>query len=193
MGPGPAFQDALRYALDLHRRQLRKGGAVPYAAHLLGVAALVLQFGGDEEQAIAGLLHDAVEDQGGLPTLEAIRARFGARVARLVEGCTDSHEDPKPPWRRRKEAYLARLPGEPAEVLLVSACDKLDNARAILSDLRAVGPAVWERFAGGRDSLWYYRAAADALARAGRGSPAARVALELDRVVREIEALAAAS
>jgi (p)ppGpp synthase/HD superfamily hydrolase len=186
---GPRFRQALDLALELHGAQRRKGGEVPYAAHLLGVAALVLQSGGDEDQAVAALLHDAVEDQGGRPTLERIRAAFGERVARIVDGCTDAYGEPKPPWRPRKEAYLDRLAVEPAEVLLVSACDKLDNARAIVADLRQLGPAVWERFAGGRDSTWYYRSVARVLARAGRGTPAEPVAAELSRVVDEMERL----
>ena len=186
---GPRFRQALDLALDLHGAQPRKGSAVPYAAHLLGVAALVLQSGGDEEQAMAALLHDAVEDQGGRPTLERIRAALGERVARIVDACTDTDVEPKPPWRPRKEAYLARLRGEPPEVLLVSACDKLDNARAIVADLRRLGPAVWERFSGGRESLWYYRAVAGVLAQAGRGTPAEPVAAELSRMVDEMERL----
>jgi (p)ppGpp synthase/HD superfamily hydrolase len=191
MEPGPRFREALTLALDLHQGQRKKGGEIPYVAHLLSVAALVMQWGGDEDQAVAALLHDAVEDQGGRPTLERIRAAFGERVARIVDGCTDAYGEPKPPWRPRKEAYLARLAGEPPEVLLVSACDKLDNARAIAADLRRVGEAVWARFAGGRDSLWYYRRAAEVLAAAGRGTAAGPVAEELRLVVDELERLAA--
>jgi len=190
MVTGPRFRQALALALDLHQGQRKKGGEVPYAAHLLGVAALVMQSGGDEDQAVAALLHDAVEDQGGRPTLERIQAAFGDRVARIVDGCTDAFGEPKPPWRPRKEAYLERLAGQPAEVLLVSACDKLDNARAIVADLRLLGPAVWDRFAGGTASLWYYRRVAEVLAAAGRGSAAAPVAAELARVVDEMERLA---
>ena len=152
---------ALQTAHALHAKQLRKGTDIPYFTHLMNVASLVLQFGGDEDQAIAGLLHDAAEDQGGRATLERLRLAFGDRVAEIVDGCTDAWEEPKPDWRPRKEAYLEDLAKKPRHVLLVSAADKLDNARAINADLRAVGPALWTRFSGGEQSLWYY----DALAR----------------------------
>lgn len=153
------FNDALFYALELHASQVRKGSGVPYIAHLFGVTALVLEDGGDEDQAIAALLHDAVEDQGGLQTLHEIQGRFGDRVAHIVEGCTDSYTNPKPPWRERKERYLEHLPEADPDVLLVSLADKLYNARTILSDLqRTHGDEVWSRFKGGKDgSLWYYR------------------------------------
>ena len=187
-GPEPRLSarvaDAFALALELHRDQARKGGRVPYLAHLLGVAGLVLAHGGDEGEAIAALLHDAVEDQGGAPTLAAIRTRFGDRVAEIVDACSDSDTVPKPPWRARKEAYLARIAVEPASARLVSAADKLDNARAILTDYRQVGEALWDRFHGGRDgTLWYYRALADAFLAAGPPVLAA----ELDRTVRELE------
>ncbi len=182
---GPRFREALLFALDLHRGQTKKGGEVPYASHLLSVASLVLHFGGSEEQAIAALLHDGPEDQGGRRVLEVIGRRFGTAVADIVDACTDTYDAPKPPWRPRKEAWLGRIPALPREALLVAACDKLDNARAILADLRSLGPRVWERFAGGRDSIWYYRAAAEALRRAGAG-PACD---ELDAAVRAIERL----
>jgi (p)ppGpp synthase/HD superfamily hydrolase len=139
------FKDALDYALELHNDQQRKGSDTPYAAHLLAVASLVLEDGGDEEQAIAALLHDAPEDQGGLETLEAIRQRFGDRVADIVHGCTDTYESPKPPWRQRKENYLEHLQIAPEEVRRVSLADKLHNARSILTDLLRSGEVVWER------------------------------------------------
>jgi (p)ppGpp synthase/HD superfamily hydrolase len=151
------FKDALDYALELHGDQQRKGSDTPYVAHLLAVASLVLEDGGDEEQAIAALLHDAPEDQGGLETLEAIRQRFGERVANIVHGCTDTYETPKPPWRQRKESYLEHLRIAPEEVRRVSLADKLHNARSILTDLLRCGEDVWVRFNGGKDgTLWYY-------------------------------------
>jgi len=146
---GDRFTDALAYATGLHARQRRKGTDVPYIAHLLGVAAIVLEDGGDEDEAIAALLHDAVEDQGGQPTLAAIRARFGARVAEIVLGCTDADTVPKPPWRWRKEQYIAHVRHASASVRRVSLADKLHNARAILHDQRQIGDAVFARFAGG--------------------------------------------
>ena len=151
------FEKALVYATRLHNGQSRKSTPIPYIAHLLAVTAMVIEWGGDEEIAIAALLHDAVEDQGGLSTLEEIRGLFGDRVARIVEACSDSYEIPKPPWRERKEKYIHRLRGEGHEVLLVSLADKLHNARSILRDLRSMGPSALDRFRGGRDgTLWYY-------------------------------------
>jgi GTP pyrophosphokinase len=160
---GEAFGEAFRFAHRLHADQRRKGpDGVPYVAHLVGTSSLVLEAGGDEEQAIAALLHDAAEDQGGEDVLEEIRERFGERVARIVDGCSDTLEHPKPPWRERKEAYLASLPGKPVDVLLVSCADKLYNARAILRDHRRVGDALWERFdASAEATAWYYRGLLD--------------------------------
>jgi len=153
------YDDALVYAADLHRTQLRKGSAVPYIAHLLSVSSRVLSAGGNEVQAIAGLLHDAAEDQGGQATLDEIRGRFGNGVAEIVADCTDAWIDPKPPWRPRKEAYLTKLPHKPASSLLVSLADKVDNAEAIARDHDEIGDAVWERFSGGKEgTIWYYRA-----------------------------------
>ena len=173
----PRFGEAMTFALFLHGGQERKGSRVPYMGHLLGTAALVLHFGGDEDQAIAALLHDSAEDQGGLPTLEAVRRAFGGRVAGIVRRCSDTFEDPKPEWRQRKEAYLRRLASETAPVLLVSAADKLDNARAIVADLRAIGgrrreearKGYWHRFNGKRDgTLWYYDRLVAAYSRVAR-------------------------
>jgi (p)ppGpp synthase/HD superfamily hydrolase len=183
----PRFEEALIFAAQLHAHQTRKGTDIPYIAHLLAVTGLVLENEGSEDEAIAALLHDAVEDQGGAATREEIRRRFGATVAEIVDGCTDSDVNPKPPWRRRKEGYVARLRAASPSVRLVSAADKLHNARTILADFRASGEPVWERFTGGRDgTLWYYRALTDAF-RAGASSPLVE---ELDRVVTEIEQLA---
>ncbi len=178
------FLDGLAYATQLHVRQARKGTRVPYVAHLLGVASIVLVEGGDEDMAIAALLHDAVEDQGGKPTLREIERRFGKRVARLVEACTDADSFPKPPWQDRKERYIAAIRHEPADARLISAADKLHNARDILADYRQHGEEVWKRFRGGREgTLWYYRALVDAFRAAGGN----RLVDELDRVVTELE------
>ena len=181
------FEQAMVTAKRLHDEQRRKGTEIPYVAHLLAVASLVLEHGGSEDQAIAALLHDAVEDQGGLETLERIRADFGDDVAAMVEQCTDAYGEPKPPWRQRKERYVAALPAKSAEARLISAADKLHNARAILSDYRDLGDDLWSRFRGGKDgTLWYYRALADGFSAHGPVSLAA----ELARVVAELEALA---
>ncbi len=153
------YEEALQYAARLHTSQVRKGTSIPYLAHLLTVSALVLEDGGDEDQAIAALLHDAVEDQGGLETLQEIERRFGRRVARIVAGCTDSFETPKPAWRGRKEAYLEHLSSATSGELRVTLADKLHNARAIVSDLKANGALTWKKFKGGKEgTLWYYRA-----------------------------------
>lgn len=179
----PRFDEALTFAVDLHREQPRKGTGVPYVSHLLSVAALVLEHGGSEDQAIAALLHDAVEDQGGRPTAERIRERFGDLVADIVDGCTDTDISPKPPWRERKEAYLARVRREPAHVRLVSAADKLHNARTMVTDLRIHGPALWERFNAGRDeTLWYL----ESLVAAFREAGSMPIVEELARTVAEL-------
>lgn len=181
------FTEALIYATQLHANQVRKGSGVPYVAHLLGVASIALEYGANEEEAIASLLHDAIEDQGGAATREEIRRRFGDTVTAIVDGCTDSETIPKPPWRQRKEAYLAHIPTAAPSVLLVSASDKLHNARSILKDYRELGESVWERFKGGREgSLWYYRALVEAF-RQVWSSP---LIDELHRVVSELEQLA---
>jgi GTP pyrophosphokinase len=179
------FEDALAYTARLHRAQDRKGGSVPYIAHLLAVAALVLECGGTEDEAIAALLHDAVEDQGGAPTLAEIRGRYGPAVAAIVEGCTDAYEHPKPDWRKRKLDYLEHLRTADASTLLVSAADKVHNARSILSDLRDHGDCVWDRFQTGKlGTLWYYRALADTFARTGPP----RLASALNEAMTAIEA-----
>ena len=153
------FVDAFRLAFELHAQQRRKGSGVPYIAHLLSVAALVLEDGGDQNQAIAALLHDAVEDQGGKQTLELIKARFGLHVAEIVKHCSDTMESPKPPWRQRKETYLETLQGASEDVLQVSMADKVHNLRSIYRDYLLQGETIWTRFRGGRDgTLWYYHA-----------------------------------
>jgi hypothetical protein len=181
------FDDALLYAVDVHRDQVRKGSGIPYVTHLLGVASIVGESGGSEDEVIAGLLHDAPEDHGGIERLEDIRERFGEWVAEIVAGCTDTYEEDKPEWWGRKEAYIAHLADAPESVRLVSAADKLHNARAILADLRILGDGVWERFKGGKDgTLWYYRE----IVKTFRASGANAVVEELDHVVSEIEDLA---
>jgi (p)ppGpp synthase/HD superfamily hydrolase len=183
----PRFDDALTYASRLHAGQLRKGTAIPYVSHLLAVTAIVLEHGGGENEAIAALLHDAVEDQGGLATREAILERFGEGVAAIVDGCTDAEIIPKPPWRERKEAYVAHVSTASPSVRLVSAADKLHNARGILADYRQLGEGLWCRFRGGRDgTLWYYRALADAF----RAVESTALTEELDRTVAKLEELA---
>lgn len=184
---GDRFERALVYAARLHASQVQKGSSRPYVGHLLGVASLVIRYGGDEDQAIAALLHDAVEDQGGMPTLLAIRRKFGPRVAGIVEGCSDSFTTPKPPWRKRKKQYIAHVRHAPAEVRLVSAADKLDNARTIVSDLRQIGDRVWSRFKGRKDgTLWYYREILAAFEDAGPDP----LVEELARTVDEMHRLA---
>ncbi len=174
---GPRFLRAFRFAAEKHAGQTRKASSSPYLAHLMGVASLVLEFGGDEDLAIAALLHDVVEDCGGAPMLKQVRRRFGARVAKIVDGCTDSDTEPKPPWRERKENYMRHLKSADAETRLVSAADKLNNVRSILSDYRDVGESIWSRFSGGREgTLWYYRALLEEFLRR-----------KPDRLIRELE------
>ncbi len=177
------FTVALEMSVLLHTDQFRKGSGTPYIAHLLSVAALVLESGGDEDQGIAALLHDAVEDQGGLDTLHLIREQFGDRVASIVMGCTDAVVQPKPPWRGRKEAYLAHLAEASQEVRLVSLADQLHNARSILRDLRLCGIAIFDKFNGGLEgTLWYYTALVEEFQRVDSGY----MVSELSRVVEEI-------
>ena len=180
------FSQALVYAAALHADQQRKVSGEPYLAHLLGVAAIALQHGADEDEAIAALLHDAIEDQGGAAAREEIHRRFGQEVAEIVAGCSDTDTQPKPPWRQRKEAHVAHLRHASASVRLVSASDKLQNARDILREYRLRGESLWDCFRGGREgTLWYYRAVVDALKQAGTGP----LVEELERVVCEIERL----
>jgi GTP pyrophosphokinase len=183
------FEEAVTFALRLHRGQLRKGTKIPYTVHLLSVASIALQHGANEDEAIAALLHDAVEDQGGAKTREEIRRRFGDKVVAIVDGCTDTDVTPKPPWRKRKESYIAHVRGASPSVRVVSASDKLDNARAILADYRVMGESLWKRFHGGKDgTLWYYRE----LVKTFRDAGSNPLIEELDRVVGEIHRLAQA-
>jgi (p)ppGpp synthase/HD superfamily hydrolase len=183
------FTDAVEYALRLHARQRRKVGGEPYAAHLLSVTALVLEAGGTEDEAIAALLHDAVEDQGGAKILAEIKERFGTAVAEIVAGTSDTDVAPKPPWRQRKEAFLARLAAASPSVRLIVAADKLHNVRCLLRDCHRCGDDLWRHFSGGRDgTLWYYRTVAETLKSAG-STPLVE---ELDRAVQELAALSKA-
>lgn len=181
--------EAFQLAHDLHRNQTRKGTDTPYLVHLVAVAALVGDYGGTEDQFIAGLLHDAVEDQGGQETLALIRERFGDGVADIVWACSDTDVEPKPPWQARKEASIAKTRTLGPEARLVLAADKLHNARTIVADLHAIGPAVFERFKGKREgTLWYYREKLAAL-REGWDSailvPLEAVVAEMERTVKD--------
>ncbi len=182
------FREAFIYASELHADQVRKGSGVPYLAHLLGVASIALEYGANEDEAIAALLHDAIEDQGGAATREEIRRRFGETVAAIVDGCTDTDQTPKPPWRERKQAYLDHITTAIASVRLVSASDKLYNARSIVKDYHLVGEAIWERFTAGKTgTLWYYRELVEAF-KQGEITPLIE---ELEGVVCQLEQLAA--
>jgi (p)ppGpp synthase/HD superfamily hydrolase len=186
------FESALKYATRLHADQPRKGSGTPYISHLLAVAAIALEHGATEKEAIAALLHDAVEDQGGQETLEEIRRRYGMRVAGIVAACSDTDQTPKPPWRERKEAYVERLRSEPYSVRLVVAADKLHNARHLLSSYRVQGEDLWSHFKGGRDgTLWYYRAVVDALRGAAEPGEDQLQAIidEIDRTLTALQQL----
>ena len=181
------FERAVLYAIDLHRSQVRKGASIPYVTHLFAVCSLVLEDAGSEDEAIAALLHDGPEDQGGVDVLDEIRSRFGADVAALVEGLSDAMPVPgeeKAPWRERKETYLRHLTEAPASVLRVSLADKLHNARSILLDFQADGEAAWSRFNAGReDQAWSY---GELLAIFERRLPGSRNLPELRRVVGDL-------
>jgi (p)ppGpp synthase/HD superfamily hydrolase len=177
------FDDALAYAHELHRADVRKGSRAPYIGHLLGVCSIVLDDGGTEDEAIGGLLHDAAEDHGGRPRLDEIRQRFGDAVARIVEDCTDSWDEPKAPWAERKKAYVHHARKLPPSSLRVSAADKVHNSYAILRDLRNIGEKVWERFNATPDDVMAYY---EGLVRAFREAGGGPLVDELDRIVRGI-------
>lgn len=180
----PRFHDALRYAAEAHGTQTRKGTGVPYLSHLMAVASIVLDDGGDEDEATAALLHDAAEDAGGRARVDDIRARFGDKVARIVEACTDSWTTPKEPWIDRKRAYVEHARHLKGDELRVSAADKVHNAWSILRDLRGQGDAVWNRFkASPDDTVWYYESLVRAFREAGGGV----LVDELARIVRGIQ------
>lgn len=181
------FRRAITAALNFHREQTRKGGTVPYISHVLAVTSIVQEYGGTEDEAIAALLHDAVDNGGGWDALEEIRRKFSQEIADIVLGCTDTMEFPKPPWRERKEAFVKDLPRVSEGARRVIAADKLHNARCLLADLRSQGDEIWNQFSGGKDgTLWYYRAAAETLRQTGPHVLAA----ELNRVVGELEQVA---
>jgi GTP pyrophosphokinase len=182
------LDQALGFVATAFRHQIRKGSGVPYLSHLLAVAALVSEHGGDEDQTIAALCHDYLEDIEGA-TSEVLERKFGPRVARFVEALSDSNTHPKPPWAERKQAYLARLATEPPELKLISAADKLHNAMSIVRDHRAIGDAVWDRFTATREqTLWYYEQVLTALG-TGWTHP---LLDDLERAVAELQAVARA-
>jgi (p)ppGpp synthase/HD superfamily hydrolase len=183
---GCRFLRAFEFAAQKHRNQVRKASTIPYIAHLMGVTSLVLEAGGDEDLAIAALLHDVVEDCGGAPMLKEVCRRFGRRVAHVVAGCSDADTYPKPPWQERKEKYIEHLKHADADTRLVSAADKLNNLRSIVCDYRAIGESVWSRFNGGRDgTLWYYRSLRGVFLRYPRN----RVTRDLELAVMELDSL----
>jgi GTP pyrophosphokinase len=180
---------AMKVAAQIHAAQIRTDTTIPYLSHLLGTCSIAMEYGATEDEAIAALLHDAIEDGEPVAAARATVRTFGDDVARIVEGCTDTDTHPKPPWPERKRAYLARLAAEDRSVLLVSASDKLHNARSIVRDIRGVGAEVWTRFSVPKeDTLWYYRT----LVTTYRANPEHNPALvdELDRTVTEMESLA---
>lgn len=178
------FSSAVALALDLHRTQTRKVSGTPFVAHLLRVAGTVLEHGADEDTAIAAVLHDAIEDQGGPKARKIIQDRFGERVANIVDECSDTDKTPKPPWRERKERYLAHLATASPSARMISAADKLDNIRSLLSSYHQSGEAIWRHFRGGKDgTLWYFRSVRDILKQTGPES----LANELSRAVEEFE------
>jgi (p)ppGpp synthase/HD superfamily hydrolase len=180
------FERALIYAIRIHGGQLRKKTRIPYIAHILGVAAIAMEYGANETEAIAALLHDAVEDCGGAKRLRDIERKFGKDVARIVEGCTDTDQTPKPPWLERKKAYVAHVRHAPMPTKLVSASDKLHNVRATLMSYRKEGEKLWSRFNGGKSgTLWYYRALVNAFG----GKRIRPLVQELDRTLIQLELL----
>ena len=182
----PQFEKALIYATRIHGGQLRKRTRVPYVAHILGVAAIAMEYGANETEAIAALLHDAVEDCGVATRLRDIERKFGKDVARIVEGCTDTDQTPKPPWLERKKAYITHVRHAPIPTKLVSASDKLHNVRAILMDYRQEGERLWSRFNGGKQgALWYYRALVSAFS----GKRVQPLVQEIDRTLTKLELL----
>jgi (p)ppGpp synthase/HD superfamily hydrolase len=179
------YSEALAYAANLHQDQTRKGTTVPYISHLMHVSAYVLEFGGNEDQAIAGLLHDAIEDQADKTSLDEIRTKFGNEVARIVAACTDADTVPKPAWEERKQAYLDGLRKKDNLIKLVVACDKLHNAQSIVRDVGLYGRAYLDRFNAKPDrQLWYYQSLVSALE--GLDSPVVRLLREEVNVMKEL-------
>ena len=192
------FTRALKYCFKLHREQLRKGSSTPYVAHLMSVCALVLEDGGNEDEAIAALLHDALEDQPQKTSRRTIARRFGKRVLELVTACSDTRPDyeggEKEPWRPRKERYLEHLKAADPGALRIAVADKLHNARQVLADYRKERDALWSRFnAGKEDQLWFYRTLVRVVTEHQESRESCRSIEELARVVEELERLAAAT
>ena len=180
------FDKALRYAARLHRGKLRKKTKIPDIGHVLGVTAIALEYGANETEAIGALLHDAVEDAGGRKRLRDIERKFGRAVARIVDGCTDSYAERKPPWLERKKTYVAHLPAASDSTKLISASDKLQNVRSLLRNYREEGEKLWRRYRSGKQgALWYYRALVDGL----DSKRIAPLVQELDRAVTQLECL----
>ena len=195
---GERLDRAFAMAANLHRDQIRKKTGIPYLAHVMAVSAMVLEYGGDEDEAIAALLHDGPEDCGGQLVLDEIRRQFGDVVAEIVLGCTDTLEPVKPPWRERKEAYIAHLEHASPKVHRVSLADKVHNTGSIVEEYRRIGPEIWQRFRGGRaGSLWYYRSLLGAFDRvsaegcADLANRLARNVSKLEELVRDREGAAA--
>ncbi len=182
------FEEALVFAAQKHKAQTRKGTSIPYIAHLMQVSGIALENGADEDEAIAALLHDVMEDQD--VTQEELTRRFGPAVAAIVVGCSDSASTNKPEWKQRKDVYISHILTASKSIRLVSSCDKLHNARAILADYQELGDDLWSRFTVGQgDILWYYRSLVDKFqeAQAQQGEPPSRVVAELARVVGDLE------
>ncbi|MFN6519186.1 MAG: HD domain-containing protein [Nostoc sp. CreGUA01] len=178
------FESALVYATRLHANQIRKISGVPYISHLLSVAALVIEAGGSEEEAIAALLHDSIEDQGGKVTREDIRQRFGEIVIAIIDGCTEWDTPPKPPWLERKQRYLENLRHASPSVRLVSLADKLHNARSLLADWQQRGDAIWVEFHNSKEkTLWFYQSLIEVYQQTGNDW----MTQELERVVNELQ------
>ncbi|MGQ9821892.1 MAG: HD domain-containing protein [Thermogutta sp.] len=183
------FEHALSWAIALHGEQKRKLSGVPYVGHLLRVCGTVMEYAGDEDEVIAALLHDALEDQNRPGLADEIADRFGSGVLHIIKQCSDREDSPPPPWRKRKEAFLEHLKMADASVRLVTAADKLDNVRNLMTSYRVWGDRVWEHFRGGKEgTLWYYRAAVNVLRHASENP----LILELELAVRELESLTAA-
>lgn len=181
------FNQAVSFANEVHKEHVRKGTQIPYISHLMAVASLVMESGGSEDEVIAALLHDAVEDGGGEPVLDEIKKRFGQNVASIVDGCTETYEDPKPPWKGRKDSYISHVKEGNPSVKLVSGADKLHNVRCILSDYRQVGEVLWDRFSASKEeTLWFYQSMAGVLCTSGKDL---KVYADLDNAVKELESI----
>jgi (p)ppGpp synthase/HD superfamily hydrolase len=182
------YKQALNFAFDLHQKQTRKGSSIPYLSHLESVAAIVWKNGGTETEAIAALLHDAAEDQGGIPTLKLIEDTFGTQVADIVANCSDTYEEPKPAWLERKQAYINALPKHGASTLLVSAADKLDNIRDLNREYDEFGEKLWARFTGTKEqTLWYYRTLGEIYVTHGPKNLGREVLAQLDLLEAKIK------